>query len=76
MNLFALSKNLLIQQDIVLESRRSDVTELFNAGKTRSQISSSFEINKMFVSRTLSSLADTGSVVDRQRPVAVFTNNT
>ena len=51
-----------------MESRRSAVIELFKTGKTRNQIASLLNTNRMFISRNLSRFSDTGDVLDRPRP--------
>ena len=53
---------------VVMESRRSTMIELFKTGKTRNQIASLLNTNRMFISRTLSRFSDTGYVLDRPRP--------
>ena len=51
-----------------MESKRSAVIELFNIGKTRNQIASLLNTNRMFISRTLSRFSDIGDVLDLPRP--------
>ncbi|KAI6661812.1 hypothetical protein LOD99_9819 [Oopsacas minuta] len=51
-----------------MESKRSAVIQLFEAGNTKSQIVRLLKTNKMFISRTLSRYNDTGSIADRTRP--------
>ena len=51
-----------------MESKRSAVIQLFEAGNTKSQIVRLLKTNKMFVFRTLSRYNDTGSIADRPRP--------
>ena len=51
-----------------MESKRSAVVELFNTCKTRNQIASLLNTNRMFISRTLSRFSYTEDVLDRPRP--------